>query len=117
MGTARASTPHPDYFLAHSTGICMETIQTVGAAVFWVCAASVFYAYAGYPVVIWCLARWLGRPLTPSLSPGAGERGKRRSGGDRLGEGGDGDLPTVSLLIAAYNEEEVIEKRIESALM
>jgi len=69
----------------------------VFALLFWVCAAAVAYAYLGYPVLIWCLARWFGRfAPQPEL--------------------GEADLPTISLLIAAYNEEEVIEQRILNAL-
>jgi cellulose synthase/poly-beta-1,6-N-acetylglucosamine synthase-like glycosyltransferase len=67
------------------------------ALVFWICAAGVIYAYVGYPIVIWCLARWFGRKATHS----------------NLNEA---DLPAISLLIAAYNEEHVIEQRIRNAL-
>jgi cellulose synthase/poly-beta-1,6-N-acetylglucosamine synthase-like glycosyltransferase len=56
---------------------------------------AVVYAYALYPLVIWALARLLGP--------------KRRQADDSA-------LPTVSLLIAAHNEEAVIEQRIQNAL-
>src|SRR5207249_3872676 len=85
----------------------MNALQVVSAAVFWICAALIFYVYAGYPVVIWCLSRWFGRPL-PALP---------RFNGEGKGKAVGGDLPTVSLLIAAHNEEAVIEKRIQTALM
>ena len=32
------------------------------AVVFWSCLALVAYAYAGYPVLVWLLARAFGRP-------------------------------------------------------
>jgi cellulose synthase/poly-beta-1,6-N-acetylglucosamine synthase-like glycosyltransferase len=64
---------------------------------FWGCLAVILYAYAGYPVVIWCLSRWLGHRH------------------DRPGAGPD-DLPTLSLLIAAHNEEAVMEERLRNAL-
>jgi cellulose synthase/poly-beta-1,6-N-acetylglucosamine synthase-like glycosyltransferase len=57
----------------------------------------VLYAYLGYPVVIYSLARLLGR---------------RRP----VAEPTDEELPNVSLLIAAYNEEAVIEDRLRNAL-
>src|SRR5438132_13913803 len=75
----------------------MNSLQTVGVVVFWISSSLVLYAYLGYPLVVWTLARLFGRKLQPpTLS--------------------DEDLPFVSLLIAAYNEEDVIERRIQSAL-
>jgi cellulose synthase/poly-beta-1,6-N-acetylglucosamine synthase-like glycosyltransferase len=65
--------------------------------IFWACAALVVYAYAGYPVVIWALSRACGRKPVPP-------------------EADDKELPSVSLLIAAYNEEAVIEDRLNNAL-
>ncbi len=75
----------------------MSPLQIIAVVVFWACAAGVFYAYVGYPVLIWRLARWFGRPVTPPAPT-------------------DDELPTVSLLIAAYNEEAVIEERLRNAL-
>jgi cellulose synthase/poly-beta-1,6-N-acetylglucosamine synthase-like glycosyltransferase len=66
---------------------------------FWTCLALVVYTYFGYPLLIWALSR------------GFGEFGSPPPGEDR-----DTDLPSVSLLIAAYNEEAEIRKSIESAL-
>lgn len=66
---------------------------------FWVCLFLVVYAYFGYPLLIWGLARWFGRqsaPIVPSINSES--------------------LPSISLLIAAYNEEAVIEERIQNAL-
>jgi cellulose synthase/poly-beta-1,6-N-acetylglucosamine synthase-like glycosyltransferase len=64
---------------------------------FWFCAGMVVYVYAGYPL----LARWLacrfGRLSEPPLLD-------------------DEQLPTVSLLVAAHNEESVIRQRLENAL-
>jgi cellulose synthase/poly-beta-1,6-N-acetylglucosamine synthase-like glycosyltransferase len=65
--------------------------------VFWVCLALVAYTYPGYPVVIRCLAGLFGRRAAPPELTTA-------------------ELPTVSLLIAAHNEESVIAARIENAL-
>jgi cellulose synthase/poly-beta-1,6-N-acetylglucosamine synthase-like glycosyltransferase len=74
----------------------MISIQTASVVMFWVCAACVFYTYAGYPLLIWLLARCFGRSADPA--PAAGE------------------LPTLSLLIVAYNEEAEIDQRLRSAL-
>src|SRR5262249_30515055 len=57
--------------------------------VFWVSLALVAYTYPGYPVVIRCLAGLFGRRAAPPELP-------------------TDELPTVSLLIAAHNEESVI---------
>lgn len=57
----------------------------------------VAYAYAGYPLLIWVASRLFGtKPRRPELR--------------------DAELPTMTLLIAAYNEAAVIEARIENAL-
>ena len=60
---------------------------------FWGGVAIVAYAYVGYPVVAWFLARVAARPA-------------------RQGP----DLPTVTLLIAAHNEAPVIAAKLENAL-
>lgn len=57
----------------------------------------VSYAYIGYPVVVWLASRLFGRS-------------------DRRVDLPDHELPTVSLLIAAYNEESEIARRLENAL-
>jgi cellulose synthase/poly-beta-1,6-N-acetylglucosamine synthase-like glycosyltransferase len=72
-------------------------MQTTFHAIFWVCVAAVAYTYAIYPALIYGLSRCFGRrPSPPELD--------------------ESDLPTVSLLIAAHNEEAVIQERIENAL-
>jgi len=65
--------------------------------VFYVCLAFVVYVYAIYPLLIWACARRWGRNLpAPAMR--------------------DADLPTLSLLIAAHNEESVIGRRLQNAL-
>jgi cellulose synthase/poly-beta-1,6-N-acetylglucosamine synthase-like glycosyltransferase len=76
----------------------MNGIESIIAAGFWISVAAVAYAYVGYPVTIWVAARMFGRGAEP------GEIAD------------DADLPYVSLLIAAHNEEAVIEARIRNAL-
>jgi cellulose synthase/poly-beta-1,6-N-acetylglucosamine synthase-like glycosyltransferase len=64
---------------------------------FWLCLFGVVYAYALYPILLFLLARVLGRePVANALH--------------------DAELPMVSLLIAAHNEEDVIRDRIVNAL-
>jgi cellulose synthase/poly-beta-1,6-N-acetylglucosamine synthase-like glycosyltransferase len=64
---------------------------TVVAIVFWVSIGLVLYAHAGYPVLLGLLAR-----LRRSSPPGVH----------------DGELPAVSVIVAAYAEEDVIAERV-----
>lgn len=73
-------------------------MTTVIEIAFWGCVASIVYAYAIYPIVVLMLAKRFGKsPI--GYAPCT-----------------EGDLPSVSLLIAAHNEEQVIAQRIENAL-
>jgi cellulose synthase/poly-beta-1,6-N-acetylglucosamine synthase-like glycosyltransferase len=65
--------------------------------VFWVCVALIGYAYVLYPIALWGLSHVFGR--APACDWPA-----------------DADLPPVSVLIAAHNEEKVIADRIANAL-
>ncbi|CAN5596296.1 glycosyltransferase family 2 protein [soil metagenome] len=62
-----------------------------------VCAASIVYSYVLYAPMIWLLSKLFGRPSA---------RAELR----------DDRLPSVSVLIAAHNEQDVIEARILNAL-
>src|SRR5947209_12190007 len=75
----------------------MHYLSSIALVGFVACAGLVVYTYAGYPLLIWLLARVLGRRGDPRVP-------------------GDADLPTMSLVIAAYNEEPVIQQRILNAL-
>jgi cellulose synthase/poly-beta-1,6-N-acetylglucosamine synthase-like glycosyltransferase len=67
------------------------------AIVFWFCCGLVLFAYAGYPGIIFTLSRLFGRkPLPPRVN--------------------ESNLPVISLLIAAHNEEVDIEARIQNCL-
>jgi cellulose synthase/poly-beta-1,6-N-acetylglucosamine synthase-like glycosyltransferase len=75
----------------------MNPIDFLLPLVFWGCLALVGYVYAGYPVLVWALARCFGRRRPrPVLR--------------------EEQLPTLSLLIAAHNEAAVIEERVRNAL-
>ena len=67
--------------------------MTMAVTIFWLSLALALYVYAGYPVCLWLLAR---------------TRRRRASAGEYL--------PTVTLLIAAYNEERVMADKIENGL-
>src|SRR5262249_51845077 len=72
-------------------------VQVLLQDLLWICACLVIYAYLGYPVIIWCLSRLFGRP-------------------NSIHAAADHELPTVSMLIVAHNEEAVITERLENAL-
>ena len=79
---------------------------------FWLSAGLLFFTHIGYPVTLWLLD-FIG------LGGRAGEvRGRKLS---EIPPAIDPDteeeiLPTVSLIIAAYNEETVIEAKVRNAL-
>jgi cellulose synthase/poly-beta-1,6-N-acetylglucosamine synthase-like glycosyltransferase len=73
----------------------MSYLNLMAAIGFWVCLVLVVYAYIGYPIFVWLLARVFGRAEAPA---------------------GEVDLPTVSVLVVAHNEEGIIRQRLENAL-
>ena len=62
---------------------------------FWASAGAIVYTHAGYPLVLRAMAA--RRPEPPPPEPPA-------------------DLPSVSLIVAAYDEEQVIEDKVRNAL-
>ena len=74
---------------------------------FWASVGALLYTYVGYLVLLFVLSSVLqvARDLRFIIS-----RGERRAG-NHVDE-----WPTVSLLVAAYNEEESIGRKIENAL-
>lgn len=75
----------------------MIGFEQVAAFVLWLCVAGVVYTYVLYPALIWLFARVVGSQASRPDLP-------------------DAELPTVSLLIAAYNEQANIGARVDNAL-
>lgn len=79
----------------------------VVAVVFWVCAALVVYAQLGYGVLLALIARVRRAPAVPGTAgapadaPGAAPA--------------DAELPSVSLVVAAYREQDVIAEKVANA--
>lgn len=68
---------------------------------FWVCLLIVFYTYIGYGILLYIIIRFKrlfkGKPLKTAIP-------------------GDDELPTMTLLICAYNEEEVVAEKMANTL-
>jgi cellulose synthase/poly-beta-1,6-N-acetylglucosamine synthase-like glycosyltransferase len=74
--------------------------MTALAIVFWLAVGLLVYTHLGYPLVLWALVR----------SRGDTARRGRENARD------DDSLPRVSLIVAAHDEEEVIERKVRDAL-
>jgi len=77
-------------------------VTTIAAILFWLSAGLLVYTHIGYPVVLWVLTRPSGRTRDLRL-----ER-------PTLFEGED--LPNVSLIVPAYDEQDVIAAKVANAL-
>ena len=67
--------------------------------IFWICICIVFYTYIGYGMLLYVLLRLkrlFGKPMTPPTLPA------------------DEALPEVTLMICAFNEEEVVKEKMEN---
>ena len=74
-------------------------MMTTLKVIFWVCLFLVFYTYIGYGILLWVLVRLKrlikGKPQRPSLPP-------------------DTELPEVTLMICAYNEQDIVDAKMEN---
>jgi len=67
---------------------------TIAAVIFWASLAGAVYTYLGYPLLLALVHRWFPRrPVPPWV-----------------------ELPRVSLILAAYNEEAWIERKLANCL-
>jgi cellulose synthase/poly-beta-1,6-N-acetylglucosamine synthase-like glycosyltransferase len=71
-----------------------QQVMSIGL---WVGLSGIVYSYAVYPAVIFAAARLFGRRPVPPVA-------------------GDPGLPSVTLLIAAHNEQDSIRDRLDNAL-
>jgi cellulose synthase/poly-beta-1,6-N-acetylglucosamine synthase-like glycosyltransferase len=79
-------------------------MNTVAAILFWLSAGALVYTHLGYPLVLWALVRGRRFHRSPSYS-------EEKGGNDAPQQ-----LPTVSLIVPAYDEEEVIAEKVANAL-
>lgn len=75
----------------------MNVAYTIAFFVFWGCASLIAYTYLVYPILLIVLGAIRRGPAAPR-------------------DLADADLPNVSVLIVAHNEESVIRERIENLL-
>src|SRR3954454_16303158 len=61
---------------------------------FWASSALILHTHVGYPALLWLLARDRGEPESPAT----------------------GATPGVTVIVAAYDEEEVIARKVENVL-
>ena len=66
------------------------------ATIFWICAGAIVYTHLGYPLVLRTL---VALRRHPTLNPGTWD-----------------EPPRVSLIVAAFDEEEVIAAKVANAL-
>jgi cellulose synthase/poly-beta-1,6-N-acetylglucosamine synthase-like glycosyltransferase len=90
----------------------MSTLATI---LFWGCAILIVYTHLGYPLALAVLVRVhrpaaRGRPGRPDAGAGPGPSLILS------GPAGAEDLPVVSLIVPAYDEEEVIAAKVANTL-
>ena len=69
--------------------------MTVSLFIFWFCVWALAHSYVGYPLILNTIVLLKGKKEFKTFSP-------------------DDELPRLSILMAAFNEEAVIEKKIRS---
>ena len=74
----------------------MHALALMSTAIFWCGGALILYTYVFYPAILWLLAARRDGPSAQHLD--------------------DEQLPTMSVLIVAHNEQNVIRERIENLL-
>lgn len=78
-------------------------MTTLAAILFWLSAGLIVYTHLGYPLLLWALTRLHRFHPFPRY-------GTANAGNDA------GDLPAVSLIVPAYDEEGVIAAKVADAL-
>ncbi len=74
----------------------MSPIEFAAVILFWICTGLILYTYGFYPALIYAISKKFARRQPIYVE--------------------SDDLPTISVLIAAHNEESIIEERIQNAL-
>jgi cellulose synthase/poly-beta-1,6-N-acetylglucosamine synthase-like glycosyltransferase len=85
-------------------------LTTTLALSFWFSLACLCYSYVGYPALIFLVAK-----LFPNEDHDREPQGSRNSAGFHQSTG-QGDFPSVTVLVVAYNAEQHIRERIANIL-
>ena len=86
-------------------------MTTFAATLFWLSTALLVYTHLGYPLLLWLLVNLRG----PSAGGDDREDSPDRES-PRSETGPAAAMPTVSLIVPAYDEEEVIAAKVANAL-
>jgi cellulose synthase/poly-beta-1,6-N-acetylglucosamine synthase-like glycosyltransferase len=92
--------------------------MTVAAILFWLSAGLLVYTHLGYPLVLWILVRLKGPTAGGAVGGPTPEEALAtgRGGGSPAATGPAAGAPSVSLVIPAYDEGEVIAAKVANAL-
>jgi cellulose synthase/poly-beta-1,6-N-acetylglucosamine synthase-like glycosyltransferase len=93
-------------------------MNTFAAILFWTSAALLVYTHLGYPLLLWVLVRLrsptaggaVGGPISEEALATGGDGGSPAATGPAVGD------RTVSLIIPAYDEQDVIAAKVANAL-
>ncbi|MBI4475629.1 MAG: glycosyltransferase [Acidobacteria bacterium] len=103
----------PNRSIARSPHVRSASNRTSPALiVFWIASILLAYVYVGYPLVEWARGRVRPTPIRPAVDRSQGAN----CGGRCAVDSGQGKLPSVSIIVVAFNEGERISRRIENVL-
>jgi cellulose synthase/poly-beta-1,6-N-acetylglucosamine synthase-like glycosyltransferase len=92
-------------------------VNTIAEILFWLSAGAIVYTHLGYPVVLWLLVQLRGSTAGGTVGGTPPEEALATGrGGGSPAVTGPAAAPTVSLIIPAYDEEEVIAEKVANAL-
>jgi cellulose synthase/poly-beta-1,6-N-acetylglucosamine synthase-like glycosyltransferase len=87
--------------------------MTALAVLFWLSAGLIVYTHLGYPLVLWLLTRLQHARKRTGMADAGGRPDPSLT---LSGRPGAEHMPVVSLIVAAYDEEDVIEAKVADAL-
>jgi cellulose synthase/poly-beta-1,6-N-acetylglucosamine synthase-like glycosyltransferase len=90
-------------------------MTTLAAILFWLSAGALVYTHLGYPLLLWALCALSGRSLSRQQAE-LRETAEKQAELDPRTILYDGYCPDVSLVVPAYDEEEVIAGKVANAL-
>jgi cellulose synthase/poly-beta-1,6-N-acetylglucosamine synthase-like glycosyltransferase len=92
--------------------------MTLVAIVFWLSAALIVYTHLGYPLVLWALVHVRGLTAGGAVGGPAPEEALAPAGGggSPAATGPAAGAPSVTLIVPAYDEQEVIAAKVANAL-